>query len=321
MSARPARDERWPPSAWFLNFDAEDELARGASLLARGAPLSGAAGYTPSRAQEARFEALRARLDGLLGPGDVVLTEAQCALKLPEYIGRAWCPTPRAQRALRAACALVAASPPLEVLIAVNHRAFHAELGQTLPGARFVRSFAGIQDVLAAPSSSGQWLLKRAFGYAGRGRLQVDPRRPGDVARAQTWILASLRSGGLQVEPLVRRRGDFAQHGYLPLAGEAVTGEPTVQICDDTGAWIRTKRATKSDISLAERAELRRHILLTAAALREAGYFGPFGIDAFRWETPSGSIELCARCEINARYSMGWALGMGERRPDLAPST
>jgi hypothetical protein len=29
---------------------------------------------------------------------------------------------------------------------------------------------------------------------------------------------------------------------------------------------------------------------------------------------------LDARCEINARYSMGWAIGMGEMRPDLDPS-
>jgi hypothetical protein len=56
-----------------------------------------------------------------------------------------------------------------------------------------------------------------------------------------------------------------------------------------------------------------------AQALLEAGYFGPFGIDAFRWVDRAGVERFNPRCEINARYSMGWAVGMGSRRPDLDP--
>ena len=34
-------------------------------------------------------------------------------------------------------------------------------------------------------------------------------------------------------------------------------------------------------------------------------------------EARSGALAFNARCEINARYSMGWAIGMGGIRPDL----
>jgi hypothetical protein len=41
-----------------------------------------------------------------------------------------------------------------------------------------------------------------------------------------------------------------------------------------------------------------------AEVLRDAGYFGPFGIDAYRWR--DGATQYFnPRSEINARYSMG----------------
>lgn len=291
--------------AWFLNFDADDELAR-------------PAGYTPSRAQLARFDALARHVRALLRPGDVVLPEGAISGMHAEFIGVAWCPTPRAQRALRASGARLPPSPALEVLRAVNHRSFSAALGQTLPGACFARSIEEVTAALAGPSPTGQWLLKRPFGYAGRGRLKVEPSRAGDLARAQAWIEASLRSGeGLQVEPFVERLGDFALHGHLRPSGEVTLGEPTRQECDATGAWVGSARAEASDVSPGEREALFEQASLAAAALHRAGYFGPFGIDAFRHLDAAGGARWNPRGEINARYSMGWAIGMGDLRPDI----
>jgi hypothetical protein len=54
-----------------------------------------------------------------------------------------------------------------------------------------------------------------------------------------------------------------------------------------------------------------------AEALIRAGYFGPFGIDGYRWKDEHGTLRFNPRTDINARYSMGWAVGMGSRRPDL----
>jgi hypothetical protein len=55
----------------------------------------------------------------------------------------------------------------------------------------------------------------------------------------------------------------------------------------------------------------------TAEGLRGAGYFGPFGVDGYVWDD-DGARRVQPRSDVNARYSMGWAVGMGEARPDLA---
>jgi hypothetical protein len=301
-------------SAWFLNFDAEEELAR-------------PAGYTPSRAVLARFEGLAALVGALLSPGDVVVAEGQSSRIGPAYNGRAWCPTPRARRALAKAGVALPPAPSLEVLRAVTNRGFNAGLGQTLPGARFATSLEEIEEALGQASPTGRWLLKRPWSFAGRGRLSLQrgallsaghAGHAGHAGREATWIKASLRSfGGLQVEPLVDRLADFARHGHVARSGEVTLGAPTRQACDATGAWKGSARALPGDLSEDELAALAENAQLAASALHSAGYFGPFGVDAFRWRDERGLRRWNPRCEINARYSMGWAVGMGAERPDL----
>ena len=112
-------------------------------------------------------------------------------------------------------------------------------------------------------------------------------------------------------------RGDFALHGHLSPSGALVLGEPTRQVCDANGAWLESAPASPGDLEPNERAALEDAGREAAEALWSAGYFGPFGIDAFRWLEPGGALRFHPRCEVNARYSMGWATGMGSRRPDL----
>lgn len=295
------------PIAWFLNFDADLELAR-------------PEGYTPPSAVLSRHGALRDRVkEALLGPGDIALEEGRISRVGPQYAGRAWCPTPRALAALRTAGVVVPASPPLEVLRAVNHRRFCADLGATLPFARYAVSLGEIDEVLSSGRSpTGQWLLKRPFSFAGRGRLRIATESAApDRARAAPWIEASLRDfGGLMVEPLVARAGDFGAHGYVSRAGVITLGEPTRQRCDEQGAWVSSERAAPGDLSVDERRALLSEARRAGGALHAAGYFGPFGVDAFRYEDGAGGLGFNPRCEINARLSMGWAIGMGTARPD-----
>lgn len=294
---------------WVLNFDAEDELAR-------------PGGHTSTAAVRARFRGLRERVGALLGPDDIALDEGAPAQIGEGIEGIAWCPTPGALRALRQAGAVVPIAPSVEVLRAVNHRRFCARLGQRLPGAFYVDSLDHLDDVLGGPSPTGQWVLKRPFGFAGRGRRVVTPAEVAREGPARAWALSSFRaSEGLEVEPWVERLGDFGLHGHIAMGGEVRLGEPTRQACDSRGAWRSSVRAERGALEEAERAALFEEAALTAAALREAGYFGPFGIDAFRWRDASGAARWNPRCEINARYSMGWAVGMGAVRPDLDPST
>jgi hypothetical protein len=234
--------------------------------------------------------------------------------------GRAFCPTPRALAALRAAGVAVPAAPPLDVLRRVNHRRFAAELGQTLPGARFVDALDDLLETIAGPSPTGHWLLKRPFSFAGRGRRKV--RRGPLEEAARPWVEASLRAGsarawgGLQIEPWVERAGDAALHGFVSAKGAVTLGEPTVQRVDASGAFQGSARAAPGELSRGELDALFDAASEAARALHAAGYFGPFGVDAFRYHDARGALRFNPRCEINARYSMGWAIGMGALRPD-----
>ena len=293
--------------AWFLNFDADDEL---------GDPSA----RTPGRAAIERARALadRPEIRALLAPGDVIVPDPPRDPPLPRgAVGRAWCPTPRAIAALSQAGATLPRAPSFEILRRVNHRRFSFDLGRALLGTTWAATRAEIDRAIARPSPTGLWLLRRPFGFAGRGRLRLDPsRRDPTIDR---WIDRSIRSGeGVEIAPWVDRLADFALHGHVSEGGEIALGEPTAQRCDDAGAWIESALARPEELDPRERETLFHEVQRVAEALRDAGYFGPFGIDAFRYRD-GDATRFEPRCEINARYSMGWATGMagmGEARPD-----
>ena len=281
--------------AWALNLEAEEELRR--------------PGYSPSAKMLARIDAMTPRIAGLVVPGDVILPRSGKALAQAPAEGRAWCPTPRALAWLAAARVRVPPAPSFEVLRRVNHRRFSAELGQHLEGAIFTADRATVEARVARPTPSGHWLLKRPFGFGGAGRRRVRVGRiDPDLDR---WLSASLRDDGLQVEPWVDRGLDVAIHGHLEENGAFTLGRPTIQRCDDHGAWLGSEAIAPGILRDDERRRLFSEAERAGEALAAAGYFGPFGIDAFRYD--GGRFN--PRSEINARYSMGWALGMPDR-PD-----
>jgi hypothetical protein len=279
--------------AWVLNLDADDELRD---------PQRAPARATGARAREWAPRA------GLIAPGDVLIEPGVRVDGLP---GRAWMPTTRALAELADAGAVVPAAPPFAVLRTVNDRAFAATLGIALPGATVIRTIDEANALEQPPPAGARsWRLERSHGFAGRGARVVDRRpTPRDIA----WIRSSLP---VYVEPLVDRIADFALHGHLDPAGHAAFGEPTLQRCDARGAWRGSARAAPSDLDPAERSALAGAAEKAARALAAAGYFGPFGIDAFRWRDDRDTTHFHPLCDLNARYTMGWAIGMGDRRPD-----
>jgi hypothetical protein len=280
--------------AWLLNLDAEREL-------------DDPARYASPPAMVARMAGLRERMTALLGADDRVLgsepAEA-CALAL------AFCPTPRALERIRRAGFTPPPAPPLEVLRRVNARAFCSGLGQTLPQAAYVRSLEELGAALAR--ADGAWLLKRDFGFAGRERRRVD------VAGGRALDAPSLgfarrsfeRGQGLQVEPLVARTFDLAQHGYLTRAGALLLGAPMRQHCDRHGSWEYSEPLLEP---LAEAAALRASVEQVAEALHGAGYFGPFGVDAYGYLDRQARPAFQPRSEVNARFSMAYPRGLLER--------
>jgi hypothetical protein len=91
-------------------------------------------------------------------------------------------------------------------------------------------------------------------------------------------------------------------------------GRPCVQRVDRWRAWLATEPLDPGDLSSAWRSELENAAERAAEALFRAGYFGPFGIDAYIWRTPAGGRALNALGELNARYTMGYPVGMAPGR-------
>jgi len=281
------------PRAWVLNLDSDVELSK-------------VGPYAPTNAVKnamARGQAIL-RESSLLSPSDIVVEEGTDATG---FEGRAWCPTTRAIAALERAGASVPPHPSQDILRTVNSRAFSAALGRTLPGAAFVTSLPDARTLLATPPPMFRdWRVKRAFGMAGRGQRTIDPTRvtPGDLAA----VAAAIRDeGGVQIEPNIPTiERELGLHAMLAANGEHKTGKLVLQRCDEHGQWQSTELAAKND---PHEEAIVREAERVAGALHAAGYFGPFGIDAFVYRDPDGVSSLQARSEINARYSMGFAVG------------
>lgn len=274
---------------WVLNFDADLELEDRS--------------YQRSRAVEARFEELKTRVGDLVREG-------------PPGHGYAFCPTPSALRSLRALGATRVDAPAYDVLRRANHRAFCHALPDRLSGSEMCANIHDVEKVLAVGTSELGWFLRRPFGFAGRGRKRVARFIPDDV---RAWLNASFaRADTIEIVPIVERVTDLSLHGYLSQTGELTEGEITIQRCDAEGAWMDSRRANETDVDPAHATRLRETLDDVAIRLNAVGYFGPFGIDGFVWRAQSGSTRFHACSDINARYSMGYSVGMGDRRPELA---
>ena len=295
--------------AWVLNLDADLELgARGPS-------------YTPAARVVAQMGDWQRQLAALLlGPEDVLIHEGREAGAARGCIGRAFCMTRRARALLERAGASPEPSPPVEVLAQVNDRAFAFALGFNLPGAELLFDAEAVAAKLATPPPSGYlgWRMKRRFGMAGRGQRVVR----GEVSEVDVRFLrASVEpsGSGLVVEPEADVEREYGLHGYVESSGSLRLGSVVVQHCDARGQWSSTARAALEELSRAEADQLIARAELVAAALVRAGYFGPFGIDAFRHRAAPGGTELHSLSEINARYSMGFAVGFGRPPPPRSP--
>lgn len=287
---------------WVLNLDADLELAAGRS-------------YAPSRGVRAAMAAHRARLAQTLvrageGVWDEEKDEPQRFARDGTARGRAFCPTPRAIALMHRAGLEPEPHPSFEVLRHVNGRAFCASLGPTLEGARFVTTLEDATRVLSAPPPIGrQWRAKRAFGMAGRAQRPIAPGALSDADVA--YLRASIeREGGIQLEPEVDLVRELALHGMLSPTGALRVGRLVEQRCDATGQWLESRPLGSSSALQASRhaslhASLHAEAERVGHALHAAGYFGPFGIDAFEYRA-GPEVHLNPRSEINARYSMGY---------------
>lgn len=294
------------PRAWVLNLDAEHELA----ARQRYAPT------LHVKAIVARES--RPLIGQLLRPGDVLVSEevlragGEQAHAARGLVGMAWSPTPSALALLRRAGARPTEAAPLEVLRCVNARAFTVPVREPLAQSSFAKHIAETLELaleqIARPAEDG-WLVRRSFGAAGRGRRRIAAGSPSAAERA--WLEASLRIGALVIEPWVHVTREYTRSAWVDRDGRTLISPPCFQATDANGAWTRTERAERGAVPREDDARLEQTVEVVGRALAEAGYFGPFGIDAYRHRRP-GSIEsvLNPLSEINARFTMDWATAM-----------
>lgn len=310
MAAHDAPPRRY---AWILNLDADLELA----VWPRR--------FEPKRSVRAAVAAyVPVVRTSLLGPEDRDVEElapASGATRLRVLqahappVGRAFCPTPNALARLARAGIAPEPSPPVAVLRAVNSRVFCASLGSTMDESVLVTDVARAEELLAShprTSASGTWRVKRPFGMTGRGQCVVTPGPLRDAERS--LVRAGIADGGVMIEPNVAIEAEYAIHGILAPSGALRLGVLVAQRCDARGAWLSSHRLLPSDRSAREHDIARvleaeaEHV---ARGLSAAGYFGPFGIDAFAFRDAHGGLGFQRRSEINARYSMGFGIGVG----------
>lgn len=284
-----------PRFAWVLNQDAELELSR--------------PGYTPAARTLLQIDQYGAHARALLGPRDILVTDLSS--QPGPFLGRAWCPTPLAVAKLRAIGVAPEPHPTPETLRLVNHRHFAFDLAAGLPGQRYVSTRQQLQSVLQAGRS---WLLKRPLGFAGRGQLRIlggiDPKQA-------AWIDASLRHDGLIVEPLITPVLEISLHGFVWRDKRFDLGRACVQDVSERGVFRAVRLAKDRELDESEHQSLFTQGDRVANALGRAGYFGPFGIDAYRYDL-DGSIGFCALSEINARYTMGFVTGFPRHPSQLS---
>ncbi len=210
---------------------------------------------------------------------------------------------------------LLLEGPPVEVLIKANARETFAAL-DPLPGASVAESLGELREAVEAEplTRSGQgasdrpaWVLRRSLSCAGGGRLVAESWGP-EVA---SWGGAALAAGPVEVQPLVDIVDEYSIHGWLDRSGELRCGAP---LC-----WRPAEDAPDvggpPPLSKLEMATICDSARGVGSTLRSMGYFGPFGVDAFRWRRADGATRLQVGTDINARWTLHFARGAPELLP------
>ncbi|HBL30685.1 MAG TPA: hypothetical protein DD490_27940, partial [Acidobacteria bacterium] len=202
---------------------------------------------------------------------------------------------------------------PPEVVARVHHRGFALrvarELGCALPGARMVESPEDLDLHLAAREAPAAWVVKAPFSASGRARhIERSGPRLTDTKSRRTVENLFTRHGPLLFEPWLDRVADWGCSSLLTRDDLRIVGIHRQQV-DIKGQFVGIDPEAQ-DLPAADRERLMETARAVAADLRVAGYVGPFGIDAWHWRRPDGTVAFHPLGEINARMTFGlvaWA--------------
>jgi len=89
-----------------------------------------------------------------------------------------------------------------------------------------------------------------------------------------------------------------------------------VQAVSERSVFRSIRLMNAGELSKNEEQALIQAAHHVAGALVSMGYFGPLGIDGFRYML-NGESAFCALSETNARYSMGFVTGFHRHPSEL----
>jgi hypothetical protein len=159
--------------------------------------------------------------------------------------------------------------------------------------------------------SFDRWVAKPQISHAGRNRLLASGT---DLNRQQRgWLEKHLvQPGGVYLEPWVRPDEECGlQFDIIPPDSTQKNTGCRVQLVGVSG--LLNDHVGRYQGSLICRNDLLAKTWQSAVphgesvceAAAVAGYFGPIGIDCFRFRLPDGSLALRMCNDINARFTMG----------------
>lgn len=165
----------------------------------------------------------------------------------------------------------------------------------------------------------GRIIVKEALGLAGSNAMRLF--EPELLETHRRWMANALSNGReLVVEPWLERALDFSIQLEMTVGGLKLCGY-TGLVNDAKGQfqanWAEShhhKRIPSGVVALfPETPDISSRLLRLyagifhqlEAALRQADYLGPIGIDAFVYRTADGKCRLKPIVEINPRYTMG----------------
>jgi len=254
----------------------------------------------------AKVGAFAATLAALAPPDDDVIVWTLAAVgadRLPALPN--WTP-PSVRAGAPRDANLVWADPAAK---AVNDRRFALELatslGCALPGARVITT---IDELDAIATATAPWVCKALWTSAGRDRCYGDGITFPPELRAYATKL--LERGPVVFEPWMSRICDVAVCGVV---GDTIDVDPPHGLLSSVRGGFHGIDLATTNLEIAEHDVLVMIAERAGLALQQAGYRGPFGVDAFVYHD-GDRRRLHPLCEINARYTFGHvARALGRR--------
>lgn len=200
------------------------------------------------------------------------------------------------------------AAPEISAVRAVNSRRFSSQLEREwnvgLPGSATIDSIAMLESTIGSVRrNDDRWVLKAEFGMSGRERLPGRGRHL--PAATRQWVRRRLAADGMVFfEPWVDRIDEAGLQFSIPPDDPPVLEGVTPSWTSPAGAYRRSRFDAATDFETTWRAavEIGQRV---AGRAQQAGYFGPLGIDAMRYQDADGIVRLRPIQDINARWTMG----------------